>query len=149
MNGELRIENFPELEKLNLDNVRELDKLIISGCPKLKKVKVQNSGVQELELGTGLDELTFLDFSFETDTITRPHKRKLDTLDLKNVPNLKFLLCFGVHETKLKGVENLIQLQQFDSHGSKAVTLPTENFREWKEGVKKVLGITTEDLPDT
>jgi hypothetical protein len=108
-------------------------------------------GVQELELGTGLDELTFLDFSFETDTITRPHKRKLDTLDLKNVPNLKVLLCFGVHETKLKGVENLIQLQQFDSHsrGSKVVTLPTEDFREWKESVKKVLGITTEDLPDT
>ena len=37
LNGELRIENFPELEKLNLDNVRELDKLTISNCPKLKK----------------------------------------------------------------------------------------------------------------
>ncbi|KLL02381.1 MAG: hypothetical protein MRERC_2c123 [Mycoplasmataceae bacterium RC_NB112A] len=153
LTGELKIENFPDLEEIELVDSRELDKLIIKNCPKLERVNVQDSGVKELEIGLGVDNLLFLDFSFETDLTDRPIPRKVDELDLSNVPNLKVIRCFGEQETKLKGVENLTQLQFFSSgtsvNDTTVVLLPTEIFREWKEGLKQVLGLTTNDLPDT
>jgi hypothetical protein len=150
LNGELRIEEFLKLEELDLTDAKELDKLVVKNCPNLKEINIPGSGVKELELGPGLDDLLSLNFSF--DVSAGPASRKLDELDLSNVPNLKILHCFGVHETKLKGVEKLTQLQFFSSGTSlvdkTVVLLPTNIFREWKEGIKEVLGITDVDLPD-
>ncbi|CAG8722500.1 9510_t:CDS:2 [Funneliformis caledonium] len=86
LKGELKIENFPELKELNLEDVRELDKLVIKNY-----------------------------FSFETKVNDRPNERKLDELDLSNVPNLKVLKCSGIQQTNLKGIEKLTQLQSLDS----------------------------------
>jgi len=155
LEGELIIEGFPNLKLLNLEDARELDKLVVRDCPKLEQIIIQNSGVKKLELGPDLDNLFLLDFSFQTDPVDRPTARKVDEVDLSNVPNLKVLYCLGGHETELKGIEKLTQLHYFGGGAyfyqeeiSKVVKLPTHIFREWKEGIKEVLGITNVDLPD-
>jgi len=143
LNGELRIENFPELELLSLKDVGELDKLNVNNCPKLKEIDLQNSGVLKLELGSGLDSLVFLNFSFEVNAFHgRPNPRKLDELDVSNASNLKVIRCLGIHETKLTGIEKLTQLQQFDSgddtDDTEVAVLPTGVFREWKKNLDAI-----------
>jgi len=144
LNGELKIEDFPELELLDLDSVNELDKLTISNCPKLQRINLPNSGIKKLELGSGLDSLLYLDFSFELNMTDRSGPRSLDELDLSNAPNLKVIKCYGTHDTKLKGVEKLFQLQKLDSGDvitdTEVVTFPVEEFRKWK---KRLDDITT------
>ncbi|CAI2162264.1 13541_t:CDS:2 [Funneliformis geosporum] len=158
LKGELKIEDFPELEELDLEDVRELDKLVIKNCPKLREVILLNSGVKKLELGSGLDNLLFLDFSFDTDVDDRPVERKLDELDLGNVPNLKVLRSCGVQQTNLKGIEKLTQLQTLDSAtklgGANLSQIPTgktlkdliDNFSADQDNLQKKLKKIQKDL---
>jgi len=113
LKGELIVEGFPNLKLLNLEDARELDKLVVKDCPKLEQITIQNSGVKKLELGPGLDNLFLLDFSFQIDPADRPTARKVDEVDLSNVPNLKSLCCYGEQETELKGIEKLTQFKFF------------------------------------
>ncbi|RHZ35241.1 hypothetical protein [endosymbiont GvMRE of Glomus versiforme] len=152
LSGELKIEDFSELKKIYLNETSELDKLIINNCPKLTEIHAQNSGVKEIELGKGLEQLLFLDFSLEADENPTNNERKLKKLDLSNVINLKVLVGFGIQETELTGIEELNQLHHLYSGNSiddeKVILFPNEIFRRWKKGIKDILGVTSVSLPD-
>jgi len=126
LSGDLVIENLNNLEDLNLRDVRELNKIVIKNCPKLKKINLLDSGIKQLEVGPGLDQLEELSIGFEIDSTDRPTPRKLDKVDFSNITNLKSFKCVGVQETELIGFEKLTQLESF--LGAKGVKIPTNKF---------------------
>lgn len=48
--GELTIENYPDLEKLNLRDIKIIDKVILKKLPQLQEVAIWNCGLQNLTI---------------------------------------------------------------------------------------------------
>jgi len=126
LTGDLVVENLNELEELNLYGVGELNNVVIKNCSGLKKISLFNSGVRQLEIGPGLNQIEELSIGFEIDPINRPTARKLDKVDLSKVTNLKELRCVGVQETELVGFEKLTRLEVF--RGNENVKIPNKKF---------------------
>src|SRR5438552_1153219 len=78
--GEMIIQDYPNLEEINLKN-HELTTLTIINCPQLKKINVRNN------------QLTKLEFN-QTPEISEiiAGKNELTTLNLTNCPKLKELI---------------------------------------------------------
>jgi len=136
LDGDLTIDGLNDLEELDLWKAGKLDNITIRNCPKLEIINLGNSGVKKLNLGPGLDGLLCLEVSI--DFINDP-SRKLNELDLSQVRNLKLLKCHGDLTTNLLGVEELVQLQHFetstDLNAKSVVLLPTKGFKKWKENL--------------
>src|SRR4051794_39565823 len=111
--GELTIENFPNLEKADVNNVKSLTKLKIINCPqltrlncqnndlltsldlsecdKLMKIQVSNNHLELIKLPTNSKELFHLEindnnFSSQDLSFLTPYKN-LEILDLGNNSN--------------------------------------------------------------
>lgn len=114
--GELVIEDYSELEKLNLRDIRSIDKvilknltqlqectiwdcgtkeLVIKNCPQIKKLNVRKNSLTSLECLANLANLTKLDIAINPNLTSLSflfNLRNLTELEMKDNPKLDEIL---------------------------------------------------------
>ncbi|CAI2176246.1 12686_t:CDS:10 [Funneliformis geosporum] len=109
LEGELTINNFPNLEKIFLSN-NQITKLIFQNCPQIKEINVYRNKLTKLEI-SGLPELEYLHCG----------NNQLNKLDVSENTKLKTLFYFNnPFESQLEnliGVEKLVDLEGLRGKG--------------------------------
>ncbi|WNE40895.1 MAG: hypothetical protein mread185_000352 [Mycoplasmataceae bacterium] len=105
LEGELLIDNFPNLTEVNVRDAERITKLTIIDCPKVKEILAYNNQITEIEGIDKLSELRKLDFA----------KNKVEKMDVSQNAKLVYLVCHNNPNLKeITGVENLSQLTFFN-----------------------------------
>lgn len=109
LEGELTINNFPNLEKIVLSS-NKITKLIIENCPKVQEINVYDNKLTKLEINSLL-ELEYLNCGNNSlRELDVSENIKLKTLNYLNNPIENQL-------ENLKGKENLVNLEGFRGKG--------------------------------
>lgn len=139
LTGEIKIENYPELEVINFWQSKEITKVTISGCPKVKHIDVSCNKIAEL---VGIEELVDL----ERLNIGQNEIKGLNLLQNKK---LKVIICYN--NPLLDGSIDINDGLTFFNGSTVLNTVAISTKGSYKEKLSEVakgLGIKEEDLKD-
>jgi len=103
LEGDLVIQDFPNLQKISFSNNKKITSLRVSNCPQIKEIDIYGNEVNELEIS----ELTNLKSLICSNN-------QLKILDVSQNEKLKTLICFNNPLKELKGLEKLRELSYFN-----------------------------------
>ncbi|RHZ35738.1 leucine-rich repeat domain-containing protein [endosymbiont GvMRE of Glomus versiforme] len=104
LEGDLVIQDFPNLQKISFSGNKKITGLIINGCPQIKEVDVYDNEINKLEIS----ELVNLESLICSNN-------RLKELKVSQNEKLKTLFCFNNPLEDLDGLENLRELSYFNS----------------------------------
>jgi hypothetical protein len=123
LDGELRIDNYPQLEKIFLgSDANKITELIITGCPNVETIFVSNNQLTKIDGLAGLTKLQKLSFG----------DNKIEEIDISQNKQLK-MLYFARNPKNLKfvnGVKGLSELVFWNSDDTFAITTLLEQVSE-------------------
>ena len=103
LSGELIIQDYPNLQEINLPN-QELTSLIVINCPKLQIIKVRNNQLTRLELGRAKIDAESKPTANEIKELI-VGGNELSSLNLTNCQNIsKLMVADNAYLTKLENL---------------------------------------------
>ena len=103
LEGDLVIQDFPNLQKISFSNNKKITSLKVSNCPRVEEIDIYGNEISRIEI----NELTNLKHLICS-------SNQLKKIDVVQNKNLKTLVCFNNPLEKLDGLENLCELSYFN-----------------------------------
>ena len=104
LQGNLIIENYPNLKKIILTNAKQITKLVVHNCPAVERIDIYNSKISDLDIS----ELANLEY-------LQVGNNQLTKLNVSQNKKLKTLICFNNPLESLEGVDKLTELSYFNA----------------------------------
>lgn len=139
LTGEIKIEDYSELEQINLYKSKEITKVTISGCQKVKYIDVSSNKITELLGIEGLSDLERLNVG----------QNEIKGLNLLQNKKLKIIICYN--NPFIDGSVDINDGLTFfnGSTVSNPVAISTkESYKTKLLELAKGLGIKEEELKD-
>jgi len=103
LEGDLIIQDFPNLQKIFFSNNKKIASLKVGNCPQVEEIDIYGNEISKLEI----NELTKLKSLICS-------SNQLKRIDIGQNKKLKTLVCFNNPLEKLDGLENLRELSYFN-----------------------------------
>ncbi|WNE40894.1 MAG: hypothetical protein mread185_000351 [Mycoplasmataceae bacterium] len=145
LEGELEIDDYPELRKINLSGSKEITKLTIIDCPNVEEIDIYDNKIKELK---GIDALVNL-------KMLKIQNNQIKEVDISKNTDLGLFNCHNNPDLKIVGIENLTKLYHFNGGWNnkkingddvKVVIIPLEENRKRLVRIAGNLGVEDKKL---